>query len=441
MPKPGKPNSVPNDTAAANGSGALPDLLAGLLAGRLPRGTFWHSVSRRALTPEIMSPEEEMPLATPVNATMPEFLASLRTLLRAQDSPGPIGGHFPAEAAQDFAHGTNELLNYLLHEVVGTGELNIQRMSTQYSPEAAQDFETGTNELLNYLLSQVMNPHYPEGPEEIDYSPEAMADFEAGTQDLLNQLLSMADTEELNSTEPSFVEAEFSLASFPDADLLDGLMGSRWWPPSLKWTFLPFKSPLPEPQPEEIALEPNVKDLGRGLLDGLLANLTDSSAAAVADAMPSHGLGEVPLEYVDESDQADVERPAGPFEMLLDQIDSELPAPPRIRGIASSTETLSAGERFIAFELAGDAYALPFACVLETDRTPRFTYVPGMPVHLRGVLNLRGEIIPLVDLRTLLGLEARPGEGRMLVIGGSTAKTPLALVVDRLQGLESLHAR
>ena len=63
-----------------------------------------------------------------------------------------------------------------------------------------------------------------------------------------------------------------------------------------------------------------------------------------------------------------------------------------------------------------------------------------MPAHIRGVLNLRGEIIPLVDLRALFGFGAATADGRMLVIRDSTAKTPLAFVVDRLVGLASLNS-
>ena len=123
------------------------------------------------------------------------------------------------------------------------------------------------------------------------------------------------------------------------------------------------------------------------------------------------------------------------------RIDAELPPPPQVRGIAHNVEPEEAGERFVAFELAGEPYALPFECVLSTDRIPRSTYVPGMPGHLRGVLNLRGEIIPLVDLRILMGIDAATPGGRMVVIRDSGAgKAPLALVVDRLTGLTSYPA-
>jgi purine-binding chemotaxis protein CheW len=442
MPIPQKPLTRSTDSGGDN-SVILPDLLAGLLDNMKASASQAPSEGV-ALTPEVMSPEEPMPPATPVNAAMPEFLASLRTLLETQDGLPNLTGDVPAEAVQDFAHGTNELLNYLLHEVVGTDE-EFHDNPPPHASEAAQDFETGTGDLLNYLLSQVMSPNYPDA--EIEYPPEVMADFAAGTQDLLNQLLSMTEIREEQAEAPP--TPEFTAAQY---DLLNGLIetaaGAIDAEPAVESVVEPAAEAgvaaietLPELAPSDAQNNEALDqaDLARGLLDGLLANLTESNRP-VFESKPSHGLGEVPPEYVDESDQEDVERPAGAFEMLLDQIDAELPPPPVARGITESAKPVEPGERFVAFELAGEAYAVPFECVLETDHIPRSTHVPGMPAHVRGVLNLRGEIIPLVDLRMLMGIDSSVSDGRMLVIRDAAGKSPVALVVDRLQGLASFQS-
>ena len=395
------------------------------------------------LIPEVMAPEEEMPRATPVNASMPEFLDSLRTLLSTYDDQ-VISPDLPPEAVQDFAHGTNELLNYLLHEVVGAAAPVVE----QHAPEAVLDFAEPTNELLNYLLSQVAEP---EVREDVVFSPEAMADFQAGTQDLLHQLLTMADQEEAGGCqtqgasvieppwqpqpEASFatpveapVEPQIEWTSDAVGDLLGDLLAK------------PSEEPLGAPEPPADSFD---EEATHGLLSGLLANLTGENTPEtfLSPASGTHNLGEVPREYIDESDDEDVERPAGPFEMLLDAIDAELPTPPAIRGIVqTAADAPTPGDRFIAFEVGTESYALPFSCVLETDRVPRWTYVPGVAAHLRGVVNLRGEIISLVDLRTLFGFGVAATEGRMVVIRGSLSKTAVAFVVDRLLGLASLPA-
>jgi len=402
-----------------------------------------------ALTPQVMGPEEEMPPATPVNAAMPEFLASLRTLLTSTDTIETLGGEFPPEAAQDFAHGTNELLNYLLQDVVASTPPDEELQPWTFAPQTVQDLPEDTNELLNYLLHEVVGTAVPveedrhrytpeasqdfvdstaelldyllrtaaDAPREAsEFSPESLADFQAGTQDLLNELLAMADAEQERGAvgEPLGSQVIEALRVFESRPA-------------------PVAARVAERPIEKIQPPSAFEGLTRGLLDGLLANAVESAPAA-------HGLGEVPHEYIDESDQDESERVAGPFELLLDSIDAELGPPPQIRGVSHTTRGAAQGERFIAFDLAGESYALPFDCVLETDRVPKFTYVPGMPTHVRGVLNLRGDIIPLVDLRLLFSVDDGMADGRMVVIRDREAKQPLALVVDRLIGLASYKA-
>jgi chemotaxis signal transduction protein len=102
--------------------------------------------------------------------------------------------------------------------------------------------------------------------------------------------------------------------------------------------------------------------------------------------------------------------------------------------------TAHATERFLSFSLAGEVYAVALAGILETDRLPRVTRVPGLPAWVIGVTNLRGSILPVVDLRRLLSLEEaeNPLDGRILVVRPTPGDAPAALVVDRLEGIALL---
>ncbi len=67
--------------------------------------------------------------------------------------------------------------------------------------------------------------------------------------------------------------------------------------------------------------------------------------------------------------------------------------------------------------LAGEVYALPSASVREIVRYRSFTHVPGAPPTLPGIISQRGAILPVVELRPLLGLpEAELHRGARLVI-------------------------
>lgn len=89
--------------------------------------------------------------------------------------------------------------------------------------------------------------------------------------------------------------------------------------------------------------------------------------------------------------------------------------------------------------LAGDHFAVEVRHAREVVDFDRYTTVPLAPSHLLGVVNLRGGLIPLVDIRPFLGLEPAPAtrETRALVVECDGVQA--ALLIDVVVGLESLE--
>ncbi|MEI6245610.1 MAG: chemotaxis protein CheW, partial [Acidobacteriota bacterium] len=61
----------------------------------------------------------------------------------------------------------------------------------------------------------------------------------------------------------------------------------------------------------------------------------------------------------------------------------------------------SAGQpgKYLTFVLVDEEYAFPVGHVREIVRITDITVVPRMPAHVRGVINLRGKVVPVMDLR------------------------------------------
>jgi len=98
------------------------------------------------------------------------------------------------------------------------------------------------------------------------------------------------------------------------------------------------------------------------------------------------------------------------------------------------------GTRFVRFTVGATAFAIGEMFVTELDRVPRVTPVPQTPAWLRGVTNLRGEILSVVDLRTYLGLGPTPAAtGRMLVLRLPVEDFSLGLLVDTVDGIVALE--
>lgn len=90
--------------------------------------------------------------------------------------------------------------------------------------------------------------------------------------------------------------------------------------------------------------------------------------------------------------------------------------------------------------LAGELYGIPSASVREVIRHRTYTSVPGSPPALPGILSQRGTILPVVELRPLLGLEIAPitRSARLVIV--SHQEIGMALLVEAVQDLAALPA-
>ena len=93
-------------------------------------------------------------------------------------------------------------------------------------------------------------------------------------------------------------------------------------------------------------------------------------------------------------------------------------------------EISQAEEQLVVFDLASEAYGVDIGAVREIIRMQEITKVPRSPEFVEGIINLRGNVIPVIDLRkrfSLIGAE-RDKENRILVvdIGGKD----IGVIVD-----------
>lgn len=70
-----------------------------------------------------------------------------------------------------------------------------------------------------------------------------------------------------------------------------------------------------------------------------------------------------------------------------------------------SGETGDAGREYVTFSLNAELYAFDALQVQEIIELTTVTKVPHLPGHLKGVINLRGTIIPVIDLKQKFGME------------------------------------
>ena len=86
--------------------------------------------------------------------------------------------------------------------------------------------------------------------------------------------------------------------------------------------------------------------------------------------------------------------------------------------------------QIVVFHLEREFYAIPIALVWEIIRHQPITRLPGAPAFVEGVLNLRGSVIPVIDLRKRFGLPSIAVTGETRIVVAEMMREKVGLIVD-----------
>jgi len=95
-------------------------------------------------------------------------------------------------------------------------------------------------------------------------------------------------------------------------------------------------------------------------------------------------------------------------------------------------------DTYLTFRIDAEEYALPVSHVTEIIRLQRISQVPDMPHSFRGVLNLRGKVIPVMDVRSRFSLPVRDYDDRTVVVVLEVGPSAVGLVVDAVSEVVEL---
>ncbi|MEM9883120.1 MAG: chemotaxis protein CheW [Planctomycetota bacterium] len=115
----------------------------------------------------------------------------------------------------------------------------------------------------------------------------------------------------------------------------------------------------------------------------------------------------------------DTSKPPAPDDPIANAIDP-----------AGDTDLL----QLVSFEIGDEEYAIPILAVQEINRLMPITRVPHGPPAVQGVINLRGRIIPVIDMRQRFGLDSArdDSDARIVVVEVGAAGRVIGFTVDRV---------
>lgn len=110
----------------------------------------------------------------------------------------------------------------------------------------------------------------------------------------------------------------------------------------------------------------------------------------------------------------------------------------------AATPSVSLAGKYLTVVLENEAYGITVLKVREIIRLQKFTRVPQMPEFVKGVINLRGRVIPVVDLRAKFGLNAALAERTCIVVVqvriSAEQHVQMGLIVDRVEEVVTLRS-
>ncbi len=97
-------------------------------------------------------------------------------------------------------------------------------------------------------------------------------------------------------------------------------------------------------------------------------------------------------------------------------------------------------ERYLTFFLGEEQYGIAIDRIKEIIAMMKVTYVPKTPSYIRGVINLRGSIIPVVDTRLRFGMEPKEADMHTTIVIVEVEKVNIGFIVDRVEEVASIDS-
>ncbi len=101
--------------------------------------------------------------------------------------------------------------------------------------------------------------------------------------------------------------------------------------------------------------------------------------------------------------------------------------------------------KYLTFTLSDEVYGIDILKIKEIIGMMDITSIPQTPDYVKGVINLRGKVIPVVDLRLKFGMPAKEYDARTCIIvvevsGGKEGSLQMGIVVDSVREVVNLKA-
>lgn len=110
------------------------------------------------------------------------------------------------------------------------------------------------------------------------------------------------------------------------------------------------------------------------------------------------------------------------------------------RESASAADTTEDSAQYLTFTLDGEEYAVDILRVQEIRGYSSVTSIPNAPDYVKGVMNLRGTVVPVLDVRLKFGMEPREYDRFTVIVVVNVGSRVVGLIVDSVSDVLDIPA-
>ena len=111
--------------------------------------------------------------------------------------------------------------------------------------------------------------------------------------------------------------------------------------------------------------------------------------------------------------------------------------------MSANTERISGGSQqlqLVTFMIDSEEFGVDILNVQEINKVSAITQIPGSPEFVEGIINLRGKVVPVIDLRKRFGMSAREHDERTRIIVAEMNAQTMGFIVDAVNEVLRISA-
>lgn len=97
-------------------------------------------------------------------------------------------------------------------------------------------------------------------------------------------------------------------------------------------------------------------------------------------------------------------------------------------------------EKYLTFHIDGQLYSVPTSQVVEIIRMQPITFMPNVSNYVKGVINLRGKVVPVIDMRLRFNKEEKAYDTRTSIVIVESGEMTVGLIVDSVKDVRDVAA-